>query len=991
MRYQNLVFFNKLGEYCDFVYDETYEKWVGTLYFPRVSCDLFETQQLFIAEKFLNTSNELEYGYPHMNDTGATTEQWETNWVTDEHEKIFLFTYDVQDSVPFLTKHDILEIDVNAYADTIDVPSGLKVSSDIVKNVVQLNFSISSDEEDIYERDFILRDSYDGQIILEIHFYGETIGEDERLKVHTDNLGYSINKEDTFIFRDIDINEIVSDNLKINEKRKEILREGSLIKPYTGSYKALINAIKFYGYDNLKVKEYWRNVDINSSEYGKYKHSTVLNIFNKNENLNDTSFQMPNTKYRKTSLFGLYYRINDVVKDQFDKYDLPVVEELFEFTLEEALIKLYGLKNKLKAEYLPLNARIIDIVGEADYFNMTSVNMFTTLNHTDVIDCGINPDFEVLPSRYGFIEDLRNIEELGLVNNLSPVPHNILLDNTTYTVEDVRDFLLAYFTNYYPNLNTLEELADMEGIPTGYPIILKNTSFDLTWDEMEVTWNTLNTGVNHVFEFRPANISIGDIFIITDTISGESIQHVATTTSAQDVTDALKVLWDAETGSPWHIFHTFSVLSGSSYVLRIKGVGSGAVSLDFDYVPSTINGGGLNTQTFVKEVVTLTGLYTWDSVERSNFYEIEWIVTKVKTDTPAWRHEVRGTVATYEQYPLALPYAGTYTVEMRLYDTYNQISQEIKYDYIEVESKQVEFIGVYKMREKVYTWDSVVYSWNSMSSSWNLPLHSNVTWDDLTANFYDGMDRANSILPGIYSNDQNLQIQTRNDLDEIVFTGPYTWDNMDSGTWDDCYHLWWDGCDISADTRAHFVITSISASGELIIDDGVTINNFLFTTTDLELEASALNASTDPVISRYVYNIVYDNLLVPQYIQAVGKLFGKHCDFVEVTGSNITLGNIYNSRTTNLTFDELNVLKDCKVFPKFIHITFIYDKSRIPGKRNPRWRITNTTNPEVVDVTYNNKYLNYMFKYSGDYTIELTICDTFGNQSTISKNLVKIV
>ena len=45
-----------------------------------------------------------------------------------------------------------------------------------------------------------------------------------------------------------------------------MLLEYSNIFPYLGSYKALINVIKFFGYQNLRMKEYWLNI-----KNGKYK------------------------------------------------------------------------------------------------------------------------------------------------------------------------------------------------------------------------------------------------------------------------------------------------------------------------------------------------------------------------------------------------------------------------------------------------------------------------------------------------------------------------------------------------------------------------------------------------------------------------------------------------------------------------------------------------------------------------------------------------
>ena len=48
---------------------------------------------------------------------------------------------------------------------------------------------------------------------------------------------------------------------QLNEKRKELMIEGHNIYPYVGTYKAIINALKFFGYNNLSIVELWRNIN----------------------------------------------------------------------------------------------------------------------------------------------------------------------------------------------------------------------------------------------------------------------------------------------------------------------------------------------------------------------------------------------------------------------------------------------------------------------------------------------------------------------------------------------------------------------------------------------------------------------------------------------------------------------------------------------------------------------------------------------------------
>ena len=119
------------------------------------------------------------------------------------------------------------------------------------------------------------------KIIAEILIYGETTGEDERLRVMTQNMGYNILESDSMVFRDTNIKELLPNFEAVNLKRKEIMLEGSNIYPFIGSYKGLINAIKFFGYDTLQVKEFWNNYFKSLEQFTKDWQKDVLETFKK--------------------------------------------------------------------------------------------------------------------------------------------------------------------------------------------------------------------------------------------------------------------------------------------------------------------------------------------------------------------------------------------------------------------------------------------------------------------------------------------------------------------------------------------------------------------------------------------------------------------------------------------------------------------------------------------------------------------------------------
>ena len=146
----------------------------------------------------------------------------------------------------------------------------------------------------------------------------------------------------------------------MNQKRRELLLELHNIKPFVGTYKAVLNAIDFFGYNNITLKEYWLNINQESGAFGKLQAVPVPDTNSGFSYKKRKKFNLPNSNLKKTSRFSLVYKLNNPTGG-FDNWDIQEVEEAFDFTPEEVLIKLYGLKSKLQRDYLPLQAKIVDI------------------------------------------------------------------------------------------------------------------------------------------------------------------------------------------------------------------------------------------------------------------------------------------------------------------------------------------------------------------------------------------------------------------------------------------------------------------------------------------------------------------------------------------------------------------------------------------------------------------------------------------------------
>ncbi len=204
------------------------------------------------------------------------------------------------------------------------------------------------------------------KVIGRFNVSGQTEIEDIRYKVELTNTGHNIDPEDIFIFKPYDINEQGIDWTYLNKKRKEMLMVRNEIFPYVGSYKAIINSINYFGYNDLELYEYYRNINVSSSDYLKLFKVEIQDIFdNTVESWTENDFikgTFPNANFENTNLFNLTYKITDKEGNN-----------LLTYSLAEVILKLEGLKYWLERKVIPLTHRILDITGRADWVGTTDI------------------------------------------------------------------------------------------------------------------------------------------------------------------------------------------------------------------------------------------------------------------------------------------------------------------------------------------------------------------------------------------------------------------------------------------------------------------------------------------------------------------------------------------------------------------------------------------------------------------------------------------
>lgn len=494
--FNNLRFFRGTDYDMNLVQDAN-GVWTGTVYLDEVSTGLYETVNIFILEE-TRYNGDVNYNTPLAESVEPT--KFNFKWNDGKYTSNDIFMYDAE-IVNGITKIKVNNTDSKLIADLSNVDSvdssGYNVLNTKSNAAIQVNIAIKSEQEGAHSRylSIYANNGVDSKLIAYIKIYGEVVAEDERLPVLLGNLGSNLSEGDFLLFKEHDVSEQSPDYMLLNRKRKELLLELHNIKPFVGTYKAILNAIDFFGYNNLTLKEYWINVDATGNSFGKMYAVPVPNSSKRGEMIRKKmSVNVPSSTMKKTSRFSLVYRLNEP-NGGADVWDIPTVDEVFDFTPQEILIKLYGLKNKLQKEYLPLNAKIVDIVAEGDYFTQRNLNVWNNQNAIAYFSEGHAVRFEYAPEGQPlFIEDLALVFGTTLDQNDITSNYNLFLnlDNdgfrnlTTSQYLEYRDAIEQFYAGYQDrDLSTYNQ-----DIPVGCPVILDaRNGFDRLWEHAAFTWN----------------------------------------------------------------------------------------------------------------------------------------------------------------------------------------------------------------------------------------------------------------------------------------------------------------------------------------------------------------------------------------------------------------------------------------------------------------------------------------------------------------------
>jgi len=337
--------------------------YAAALYIKPVSVGLIETETLLILEKELNKYiRPIDNVYPNL--------LFRLEGVEDE---INFFVVD-EDS------HSITWTDSLYYI----------LDNYVENSPLSINIGFKSDYEGVFERILRIYHVVDNKLytLAEIVVNAQAIGEDERFKSLINNFGLPDSMTFKHLFKEADIKEANPDYVLLNAKSKHMILEHDKIIPYIGTYKALINAIKWLGYDDIYIREWFRDV-----KAGK-KLSLIVPFNAKDRSQTIMKFSLEERKFlKKLNQLSLVYCITSET-GEIDDYGVPVTKNCYNYILSEIQVKLYALKNWLEENIIGVNSRIVDLTGEGIYFERFK-NM---IYNTDSIGFDVKYDQSITPT-----------------------------------------------------------------------------------------------------------------------------------------------------------------------------------------------------------------------------------------------------------------------------------------------------------------------------------------------------------------------------------------------------------------------------------------------------------------------------------------------------------------------------------------------------------------------------------------------------------------
>ena len=264
---------------------------------------------------------------------------------------------------------------------------------------VAVTVQFDNAEEGVYQN---ILQMYIKDNASKLYFFGSfyvnstVVDEDERYRAFFSDFGIPDPVNYSNLFKEQDPEDEGLDYMLINKKSKELYLTYDQIFPYAGTYKALINAVRYLGYEDIVFKEWYKVIDqdrssrdvavqiidISTGETLKSKlksagvsYEDFLNYKKLNKlsmlyllNVESEDYDIQNVTEKTFTYNSLGNLESSAYVQTKKRVSIPSIVKNYDYDNDLIVVKLHAVKRWLERYVIGINCNISDITGEGVYF-----------------------------------------------------------------------------------------------------------------------------------------------------------------------------------------------------------------------------------------------------------------------------------------------------------------------------------------------------------------------------------------------------------------------------------------------------------------------------------------------------------------------------------------------------------------------------------------------------------------------------------------------
>ena len=228
------------------------------------------------------------------------------------------------------------------------------------------------------------------EILIGADFYQEN----ESLKINASNLGVNIPSQIQSAIYGSNVHEEKRDNILINRKFKEVVSNYWDLIANKGSYKSLINSLKWFEYgDIVKLREIWGHNDDGRIVYDDRDLKYMLS----------ENYKVTLNSFFKTTYFAIRCALQKETGKFTDEHNPELEAKVFKWSIEDMSLKMSLLGNFYESYFMPIHTELIQCSIEDMVFsntikitNNTLCSMNSLANLCGTFKCTVNDGKDVV-------------------------------------------------------------------------------------------------------------------------------------------------------------------------------------------------------------------------------------------------------------------------------------------------------------------------------------------------------------------------------------------------------------------------------------------------------------------------------------------------------------------------------------------------------------------------------------------------------------------